>query len=161
MGLRAIPASRMLAAYVEKYNATFTFAGMEVNGEIVAIEPIVVFSPAMYLPAVIAQAEAKAIFQWGSADVLGVKRTINELGVLGVECDVMPIDGSAQGILRGLLLAQAAEQVFNLISPGQSSAQVIDLSRATAYYRSEGAAAVRGECADVLIGDVSSYNRDY
>lgn len=166
MGLRAIPAARLLAAHVTGLNAVFTYPGLQAEGEeALNLDPIVVLSSAMYLPAVVAQAEAIAAFclPAGGSDVLGIKRTVNDMGVLGVECDVGAIDGSAQGILRSALLVQACEQVFGLKADAQGKPQVpqrVDLARVTAYYRGEGAAAVRGERADILMGEIPSINRE-
>lgn len=156
MGMRAIPADRLLASHAAALKVAFAFEGMGHAGEALQIEPIVVFSPAMYLPAVIAKAEAIAKFLFGSSEVLGVRRSVNDMGVLGVEADIMPIDGSPQGILRSLLVVRASEQLFDfqLNSPGL---QFIDLARVTAYYRTEGAAALRGERDDV-ISEVNTLN---
>lgn len=156
MGLRAIPAGRLLAAHAQTFKAKFVFSNLSDD----EFDPIVVLSPGMYLPAVIAQAEAIAQFIFGSTEVLGVRRSINEMGLLGVESDVRPVDGSPQGVLRSLLLTRASEQVFNF-NAQQAMSPVIDLARLTNYYRTEGAAAIRGECADVLVADVSSYNWEY
>lgn len=155
MGTRAIPASRLLASHAEVLKAYFTSEGLQVAGEKALLDPLIVFSPSMYLPAVIAKAESLAKFVFGSADVLGVRRSVNDLGVLGVEADVKAVDGSPEGVLRGLLLARASEQVFDMnLLFGKS--QLIDVARITAYYRGEGAAAVRGERDDVISADVTS-----
>lgn len=154
--MRAIPAQRLLASHAMNMGATFAFASMAAPDESATVDPIVVFSPSMYLPAVIAKAEAIAKFVFGSADVLGVKRTVNELGILGVEADVMAIDGSPEGVLRSLLLTRASEQVFEFNTSAQK-AQQIELAGVTAYYRSEGAPAVRGERDDNLSDESSSY----
>lgn len=160
MGLRAIPAQRLLASHAATLGAVFTFPDVAMTGgrEPVAVDGIVVFSPAMFLPAVISKAQALAKFVFGSADVLGVDRSVNDLAVLGVEADVMTIDGSPQGVLRSLLLTRASEQLFEFnINNRADTTQVIDLARVTAYYRSEGAPALRGEQDDFLSIDSSGY----
>lgn len=155
MGLRAIPVGRVFAQIVtSQFKARFAIT--MADGEAMEVDPVVVFGPAMYLPAIVAQAEAIAQFNFQSTDVLGVKRSVTEMGLLGVECDVLPIDGSPGGILRGLLLTHACEQVFNLRPAGlHSQEQLVDLTAVTNYYRSEGASAVRGERPDVLMKEIS------
>lgn len=165
MGLsRAIPAQRFLAADASGMGAVFTSGRLTLSDDEPRFSPLVVFSPSMYLPAVIAKAEALAKFVFGSAEMLGVRRVVNEMGVLGVEADTMGIDGSAAGMLRALLLRRAAEQVFDqLLGQPQSSrpdanSLVIDLAAVTSYYRGEGRSAVRGERDDVLNSDPLSYD---
>lgn len=160
MGLRSIPAQRLLAAHAATLGAVFTFPDVAFSADQapVAVDGIVVFSPAMYLPAVISKAQALAKFVFGSADVLGIERSVNDMAVLGVEADVMTIDGSPQGVLRSLLLTRASEQLFELNTNHRADTQqVIDLGRVTAYYRSEGAPAIRGEQDDFLSVDPSGY----
>lgn len=153
MGTRAIPATRLLAAHAEAHKAFFTSDGFIIQGQQALVEPIIVFSPSMFLPAVIAKAESMAKFLFGSSEMFGTRRSTNDLGLLGIEADVMAIDGSAQGVLRGLLLARASEQVFGLLlSPVKS--QLVDLSQITAYYRNDGAPALRGEKDDVISADL-------
>lgn len=149
MGLRAIPVTRLLAAHAATFQALFVFESM--NGP-VEIEPLLVFSPAMFLPVVISQASALATFLLGSDELLGLKRSIADGGIFGVEADIMEVDGSPQGILRASLMTYASELVFNLgqVQKNQQGQSMIDLTPITHYYRSEGAAAVRGERADVL-----------
>lgn len=158
MGTRAIHVARLLAAEAGNLRVTFTANGLTLGSESVpTIDPLVIFSPSMYLPAVIAKAESLAKFVFGSAEVLGVRRRVNDLGVLGVEADVKAVDGSPEGILRGLLMSRASHQVFDWKVDG-TTPQSIDVSRITAYYRGHGAAAVRGEKDDVISGDISSYD---
>lgn len=153
MGTRAIPASRLLAAHAEANRAFFTSDGLIIQGEQALLEPIIVFSPSMFLPAVITKAESIAKFIFGSADMMGTRRSTNELGLLGIEADVMAVDGSPQGILRGLLLARASEQVFGLLLNPMKS-QLIDVAAISSYYRNEGAPALRGEIDDVISADL-------
>lgn len=119
------------------------------------ISPDLVFSPSLYLPAVIAKAEALAVFAFGSAEVLGVRRLITDMGWLGVDADVLGIDGTPGGVLRSLLLTRASEQVFTLLS---TKDRRIDLGPVTDYYRGPGARAIRGQIADVLTPESANYD---
>ena len=157
MGLRAIPAQRFLASHARGLGVVFVFKQPHLPEDMAPIDPIVVFSPAMYLPAVISKAEALAKFVFGSADALGVRRAVHDMGVLGVEADVMSIDGSPEGLLRATLLARASEQVFELGEFALSRRQEIDLARVTSYYRGDGALAIRGEEDDILSADTADY----
>lgn len=152
-----MPAQRFLASHARTLGVVFTYQQPHGSEDPVSLDPIVVFSPSMYLPAVIAKAEALARFVFGSAEALGVRRVIHDLGVLGVEADVMSIDGSPEGLLRATLLARASEQVFEYRESPTAREQLVDLSRATAYYRGEGAPAVRGEQDDVLSAETAEY----
>ena len=153
MGTRAIPANRLLAAHAEVNKVFFTAEHLVVQGEQALIEPILVFSSSMFLPVVIAKAEAMAKFLFGSSEVLGIRRSITDQGLMGVEADVRAVDGSPEGVLRGLLLTRASEQVFGF-ETGPIQSQLLDLAGVIAYYRNEGAPALRGERDDVISADI-------
>lgn len=157
MGLRAIPIQRTLASLPQVVGVVFSFQGMTLATGDVIVEPVLVFSPAMFLPAVVARAESLAKFLYGSSDVLGVKRSINEMGILGVEADIAAVDGSPQGIIRATLMTYAAEQVFDLFDY-QARSSPVDLASIRSYYRGEGALALRGERDDVLTVDPTTYD---
>lgn len=159
MGLRAIPAQRLLTAHPSIHRVVFSYGADALENQDAGIDPIVVFSPSMFLPAVIARAEALARFVFGSSEVLGVRRSVNEMSILGVEADVAAIDGSPQGVLRSLLMMYASEQVFSLNARLQKADRplVVDLASVRSYYISEGAPALRGERDDLLTADSTHY----
>lgn len=160
MGLRAIPAQRLLAAHPSTQRAMFVYGKTTLGAEDGGIDSILVFSPSMFLPAVIARAEALARFAFRSSEMLGVKRSSNDMAMLGVEADVAGIDGSPQGVLRSLLMSYASEQVFNLYgqpADGERSVSV-DLASVRSYYLGEGALALRGERDDLLTVDSTHYD---
>jgi hypothetical protein len=162
MSLRAISAQRFLASDAALFGAVFTalpsLSGASHNSnDKVPLGRLTVLSPAMFLPAVIAQAEAIAKFAFGSTEVLGVRRKQNELGLFGVEADVLAIDGSPAGILRSTLLLRASQQVFKL-NTAERLLQIVDLSGIREYYVTEGADAIRGSADDVLTDDARNYD---
>jgi hypothetical protein len=155
VGLRAIPAQRLLAAHARNLGAQF-FSAPEFSGDKgLNLDPIMVFSPSMFLPAIIAKAESLAKFVFESADMLGVRREINHRCVLGVEADVLAVDGSPEGVLRSLLLTRASEQVFEFNADLRQQ-HVVDVNRVRNYYLTEGAQAIRGERDDSLSVEVLS-----
>lgn len=154
MGTRALPAWRFLARHAKEQGMEFLYQPVNPDDRVQRFDSIVVMSPAMFLPAVIAKAEAIAKFNFGGTAMLGVKRSSNHLGVLGVEADVLPVDGSAAGLMRSFLLIRACEQLFDF---GFSNSKKVDLSRIAEYYNGEGQAAVLGKCSDLLTEDVSHY----
>lgn len=160
MGLRAISAQRLLAAHPSTRRAVFSYGKPILGVEDEGIDAIVVFSPSMFLPAVIARAEALARFTFGSSQMLGVKRSANDMSILGVEADVAHIDGSPEGLLRSLLMSYASEQVFNLhVKPSlDDHVTSVDLASVRSYYLGEGAMALRGERDDVLTADATHYD---
>lgn len=160
--MRAIPAQRLLAAHPATRAAVFSYGQTTSDDDDLGIDAIVVFSPSMFLPAVIARAEALAKFTFGSAEMLGVKRVVSDMSILGVEADVAGIDGSPQGVLRSLLMSYASEQLFgltpNLTSKAADRSIGVDLSVIRAYYLGEGALALRGERSDLLVDDSTQYD---
>lgn len=159
MGLRAIPVQRLLAAHPSTRRATFAYGQVTLGGD-GGIDAVVVFSPSMFLPAVIARAEALARFMFGSSEMLGVKRSSNDMAMLGVEADVASIDGSPQGVLRSLLMTYASEQVFSLNARPDAGERsiTVDLASVRSYYLGEGALALRGERDDLLTVDSTHYD---
>lgn len=159
--MRAVPAQRLLASHPATRTAIFHFGEVDSNDDGLGVDAITVFSPSMFLPAVIARAEAMAKFAFGSSEMMGVKRVVNEFAFCGVEADIAAIDGSPEGVLRSLLMCHASEQLFglNVASPAPSQTQtkiaadhfiVVDLFKIRSYYVAEGAAALRGERVDIL-----------
>lgn len=144
---RAIQAQRLLSAYLADLGATFTLQ-LNDRSEPVALDGAVVLSSSMMLPAVVCRAEAIATHLYGSAEMLEVKRRVNELCALGVDVEVGLIDGSPVGLLRSLLLTRACEQVFGIMPDGPP--QQVDLGPVARYYQQEGANALRGNELDVL-----------
>jgi hypothetical protein len=141
--MNAIPTQRMLASHATQSGISFR-SGIR-NRD---YEPLIVFSPAMFLPAVISKAQALAEHVLGSSDVLDIRRHESPTGLLGVEADVGPVDGTPQGLLRGALMARASELVFGF-SVLRANAPEVDLDATLARYMSgEGAAIVRGEAPD-------------
>jgi hypothetical protein len=162
MSYRAISAQNFLASDAALFGVVFTalpslYGAAPNDNEKFPLGRITVFSPAMFLPAVIAQAEAIAKFAFGSTDMLGVRRKSGGLGLLGVEADVLEIDGSPAGLLRSAILLFACQQVFKL-NTAQRLQQVIDLSGIREYYLTEGAGAIRGDADDVLTDDARNYD---
>ena len=147
--MRAIPAQRLLGAHAKQSRVIFKSD----SDRILTVPPLLVFSPVMYLPAVVAKAKALAELAFGSSDMLGIKRTAGH-GLLNQEADVLAIDGTAPGILRAALLTRASEMVFGF--SGDKEIQ-IDLGAVLQLYRdARHQAILAGELADELpIGDLS------
>lgn len=111
-GYRCIPADRMMAEQTRQRGLSFTVLGQDVP-------PIVVFSSAMFMPAVVDELEILSLKVFGSTEPLGVVRTSSAVGFLGEEADIAVIDGSATGLMRLLLLERAWELALG-VSPQAS-----------------------------------------
>lgn len=156
LSTRVIPAQRLLAANAQNLGVQFVASPVHPGDEGLRLDPILVFSPSMFLPAIVAKAESLAKFVFLSSEMLGVRRSINNLGALGVETDVLAVDGSPAGLLRALLLTRACEQVFSF-RVDEVALQIIDVTGIRNYYLGEGAQAIRGERDDTLSEEARNY----
>lgn len=139
-GYRALTAQRLLAADADACQVGFSLKTTKLSSQ-------TVFSPAMFLPAVVAQAEAMALFCFGSTDVVSVTRLKSDSGLFGVEVDTGLIDSSPEGLLRSALLIRASQQVFGF---GEGQPKQLNIQPVCDYYLGDGLLAVLGLDNDIL-----------
>jgi hypothetical protein len=104
-GYRCIPAGRLMAAQAEEQGVSFSVWGQR-------LPAIVVFSPVMFMPAVIDVLEELVVDAFGSAQALCIRREPSELGILREQAEMAAIDGSPEGLIRGLFIEAAWQRAL-------------------------------------------------
>jgi hypothetical protein len=132
---------------------TFEFNGHQVEADFV-------FSDVGFLPAILTKAQALHHYLFDPSDipsgasmldVLGVKREPFIQSMLGVKASMLPLDAGSDGLMRCILLAQAAAVTLgiDLTDPRMRNKQ-IPLNAVYEYYMSEGAEALAGHVYDQI-----------
>ncbi len=127
--MRSLPAQRLLSSHADVSGYSFNFKGQALSSS------LIVFSPVMLMPVVVAFAKSIALNVFGSSSVLDAECEIADSGksLLGVIAKVGPADGSPQGLIRASLLAGASDLIFRM----HAKANVLDLADVIAAYEKD------------------------
>lgn len=135
--MRAIPTQRLLASHADVSGYRFIYRGEVLSSS------LIVFSPVMLMPVVVACAKSIALNSFASTSVLDAECEIGNPGesLLGVVAKVGPCDGSPQGLIRASLLTGGSDLVFRMHA---NDANFLDLADVIAAYEKD---------ASVLLSD--------
>lgn len=111
--MRVVPVQRLLTQ--QALAAGWRFAlGAPALGGAVPVAPMMVFSPGWLMPLINRYAMALGVAMLGEASLAmwGHRREAVNGSPLGWESHVLPVDGSAEGILRAALVSRACEEAL-------------------------------------------------